>query len=506
MDFDQKQIEHLEQHCRTLQEEHEGNQKVWEMKEQQLIAEQEALEQDKHLLVNTVNEQASLLRSLEDDMTRCKAAADNEHAVYVRRTESEYEKRIEALRDSENELREENRYTSLELAQSKERLALQGRQIEDLKQENRELSEGERWSGGELRQALEELGKVRDKCMQLEENNHEQGSRLEQAFLEREILEEKLQLVVTEHSQLSENKEVVQQLLVQVQESKDEMYAELSGVKMELEMMNFKKKGNSLFAEVDDHRKKVEIELLALRGSYRSLEALYKNSQVIARRLKSEYTLLLCQRNSLKADGAYITRLKHDLDRAGTDSSLLRITCANLERQMSNTQNLAKEFKQYLQMYGSKNLQDKEFTRFFNRQIAYWQSHCKDLLHNLEDTRKLVCALRQDNADQRTGIHQAEKRAEVCERECTLLKLKLEEISNESKHHRPVSKTPAKLPQPTVKQYATLPPPPPPGLSSHQEETKMEDTVLLAPAEPPPVTSVLQPIKKNIQKMSRDKK
>ena len=158
-------------------------------------------------------------------------------------------------------------------------------------------------------------------------------------------------------------------------------------------------------------------------------------------------------------------------------------------------------------MSGSKNLQDKEFTRFFNRQIAYWQSHCKDLSHNLEDSRKLVCALRQDNADQRTGIHQAEKRAEVYERECTLLKLKLEEVSSESKHYRPISKTPAKLPQPTIKQYATLPPPPPLGLSSQQQESKMEEAVPLTPAESLHVTPpVLQPIKSNIQKMSRDMK
>ncbi|KAI6652744.1 Protein Spindly-like [Oopsacas minuta] len=503
MNLEQKQIEHLEQHCRTLQEEHEGEQKVWEMREQQLISEREMFEQEKHILQTTVNEQAVMKRSLEDELSRSKSLADREHNAYVRRTESEYEKRIEGLRYSENELREENRYVNLELTQTREKLALQLRQIEDLQQENRELSEGERWSGGELRQALEELSKVRDKCMQLEGSNHEQSSRLEQAFLEREILEEKLQLLESEQSQLIDSKEVVQQMLIQAQASKDGMYAELTGVKMELQMMNFKKKGNSLFAEVDDHRKKVELELLALRGSYKSLEGLYKNSQVIARRLKSEYTLLLCQRNSLKADGAYITRLKHDLDRTSNDLSLSRMNCATLERQLSNTHNLAKEFRQYQQSYDNKNPQDREYIRFFNRQISYWESHSKDLLYKLDESRKLECALRQDNADQRTGLHQAEKRAEVCERECTVLKLKLEELSSEAKHYRPVKETPVRLPTPTVKHYTAIPPP---SFPSHQDESRMEETVCVIPEDASPVIPVLQPIKTNIQALARERK
>ena len=516
MNLDQKQIECLEQHCRTLEEEHEGDQKAWEMREQQLIVERETLEQEQHLLQNTVSDQAVMLRSLEDDLSRGKTSAEREHAAYVRRTESEYERRIEGLRDSENELKEENRRICLELAQSGEKLALQTRQIENLKQENREVIEGERWSGGELNQALEELGKVRDLCMQLEGSSHEQGSRLEQALLDRDILEERLQQLESEQSQLVESREGVRQALTETQESKDEVYSELCSVKMELETMNFKKKGNSLFAEVDDHRKKVEVELLGLRGSYRSLEALYKNSQVIARRLKSEYTLLLCQRNSLRADGAYIARLKQDLDRTGNELSLSRINCFNLERQLSNIQNLAKEFKQHQQVYCGSKPQDREVTRFFNRQIKYWESYSRDLLNKLDEDRKLFCALRQDNADQRTSVQRAEKRAELSEREYTLLKLKLEELSSEAKHHRSVRETPGKLSKSIVKQTATqsrLVP------SSQQFDVRMEETVCNPPCETnlintdevtlstePPQTPVLQAIKTNIQKLSRDRK
>ena len=515
MNFDQKQIECLEQHCRTLQEEHEGDQKAWEMREQQLISERESFEQEKHMIQNKVADQAVMLRSLEDDLSRGKSTADREHAAYVRRTETEYEKRIEALRDSENELKEENRRLTLELTQSGEKLSLQTRQIENLKQENRELIEGERWSGGELNQALEELGKVKDRCMQLEESNHEQGSRLEQALLERDILDEKLQLAEAEQSQLMESREGVRQALTETQASKDELYAELCNVKMELDMMNFKKKGNSLFAEVDDHRKKVEVELLGLRRSYRSLEALYKNSQVIARRLKSEYTLLLCQRNSLKADGAYIARLKYDLDRTGTELSLSQINGHNMERQLSNFQNLAKEFKQFQQVYCGNKAQDREITRFFNRQIKYWESYSKDLLNKLEEERKLICALRQDNADQRTSVHRVEKKAELSERECTLLKLKLEELASESKHIRSVRETPAKLSRSVVKPAAT---------ESHllqnsqQQDVKMELTLCSPPCEDKNIDidkivpseavqmPVLQPIKTNIQKLPRERK
>ena len=510
MNLDQKQIECLEQHCRTLQEEHEGDLKAWEMREQQLITERETFEQENHLLQSTVADQAVMLRALEDDLSRIKSAAEREHAAYVRRMESEYERRIEALRDSENELKEENRRLGLELTQSGEKLALQTRQIEELRQENRGLIEGEKWSGGELNQALEELGKVKDRCMQLEGSSQEQGGRLEQELLERDILEERLQLLEAEQSQLVESREGVRQVLTETQAGKDELYVELCNVKMELDMTNFKKKGNSLFAEVDDHRKKVEVELLGLRGSYRSLEALYKNSQVIARRLKSEYTLLLCQRNSLKADGAYIARLKQDLDRTGNELSLSRVNCLNLERQLSNIQNLAKEFKQFQQVYCGKN-QDREMTRFFNRQIKYWESYSKDLLTKLEEYRKVFCALRQDNADQRTSVQRAEKRAELSERECTLLKLKLEELSSESKHHRSVRETPAKLTRSIVKQTATqsrL------FASSQQHDVRMELTMCegniiqtdeATPAEAPP-TPVLQAVKTNIQKMSRERK
>lgn len=92
-----------------------------------------------------------------------------------------------------------------------------------------------------------------------------------------------------------------------------ELRHELNVAKSANEKNSFNKKGNSLFAEVDDRRKLVEQEYVLLKECYRSLETHYNTSQNVRKRLKSELALHIAQRGSMSANIKYIHRIQQAL-------------------------------------------------------------------------------------------------------------------------------------------------------------------------------------------------
>lgn len=98
---------------------------------------------------------------------------------------------------------------------------------------------------------------------------------------------------------------------------------EVQELRVELEMLRFeqqdqKKKGNSLFGEVEDRRVKAEKELITVQTQYEALTHQHERMRQQMHKLKQQLAGFLCY-SGKKADAGYMERLQQQLSQARSE-------------------------------------------------------------------------------------------------------------------------------------------------------------------------------------------
>lgn len=143
-----------------------------------------------------------------------------------------------------------------------------------------------------------EFGELKEKCTGLEVELHQMIGKLEAALQENvdlgekvEHLESTLEFKKTELHEKQEQEEVLQEKIL-------ELNMELNNLRMQPDAQC--KKGNSLFAEVDDQRQKFRKLLNDQNDQYRQMKRAYQDGQLEIRRLRRENKEILEEMESCK--------------------------------------------------------------------------------------------------------------------------------------------------------------------------------------------------------------
>ncbi|XP_047493121.1 protein Spindly-like [Penaeus chinensis] len=198
---------------------------------------------------------------------------------------------------------------------------------------------------------------------------------------------------------------------------------EMMELKMEIESLRLAetdpaKKGNSLFAEVEDQRQVMEKKLLSYKTNYNVVKKQYDLKTEQINKMKLQLASLLSL-NSSKADTEYLNHLEESLALARTQLADSGKRCRDLEAQLSAVVNP--------QMDSGEGEENKE--TFFKGMYLESQQKLADIEQELQSARFDKVALSDRILQLQRKLRQAEVTRDASNSEAIRLRVKLEEMA-----------------------------------------------------------------------------
>lgn len=263
---------------------------------------------------------------------------DSVHKVELEKLKEKYSHSLTALKDANTELKLQNasQETTIECLQQ---------QINQLKDKVEELettgSKGDSISGN-ISLSTEKESFLERENEELKQLVSDQQEKIDTLMLQvvnseskLENLKEKLVCMEDNLSSKKQDLEELQTMLESTQEENMRLNADLAALNSVPDDAN--KKGNSLFAEVDDQRQKMIDMLQAQRKRYLEMKKLHAESQFQIRRLTRENRELCddiktCSELFLKADSSYRDEMNRQIGQLNEEVQRLRDQLASTER------------------------------------------------------------------------------------------------------------------------------------------------------------------------------
>ncbi|XP_064633569.1 protein Spindly-like [Lineus longissimus] len=187
--------------------------------------------------------------------------------------------------------------------------------------------------------------------------------------------------------------------------------------------VDLNKKGNSLFAEVDDRRCGAERELKSLRSRY---ETEHKNNEILKQqlhRLKMRIPSLL-QANVGRGDSAYVESLEKRIAHVKAENEMLRTKSGRLELDLEKVESKVRE--ELTKFNSDKN--NREYSEFMQGLLAVKSEEITRLKESLQK-KELQLLLEVDSkAIAEKKAYQVQTQLDQAAIDTTKLKLKIEEL------------------------------------------------------------------------------
>ncbi|XP_071517718.1 protein Spindly-B-like [Panulirus ornatus] len=198
---------------------------------------------------------------------------------------------------------------------------------------------------------------------------------------------------------------------------------EIMELKMEIESLKLgetdpAKKGNSLFAEVEDQRQAMEKQLLSYKTNYNVLKKQCDLKTQQISKMKLQLASLLSMNNS-KVDNEYMNHLEESLASARTQLEMFTKRCQDLEAQQTNTA-LSK-----VEIAGD----GQDINNLFRHMYTESQKKVCDLDQALNTAQFDKVVLSDRILQLQRKLHQAEAARNAVNAEAITLRVRLEEMA-----------------------------------------------------------------------------
>ncbi|CAM1313887.1 Uncharacterised protein g6375 [Pycnogonum litorale] len=219
--------------------------------------------------------------------------------------------------------------------------------------------------------------------------------------LERELEEKECQLSNCENA------------IDKLRQEKLELQVEMDAMKFD--DIDVNKRGNSLFAEVEDKRQRLHAQLTNLKITYESLKRKYDINKSQLSRMKYQMFTLLDMSGNSKVDCSYITKLEQSLSKSQFDLQDMTFKVSELEQKVK------------VDSGATSNIDDEYFRVLLDKS----KKEIEDIRKELKEVRFLKLAETDSLIDCQKRLHAADKSAESYKNECIKLKMKIDESKSE---------------------------------------------------------------------------
>ena len=386
---------------------------------QEYSAKIEDLEQAKYMLQMKLDQKVHMEGSLNDEINSLKVALKNQKRLHQDFIDGEHADQISELKTKIRELQNDIEKLHADEQQQVEKY----NKLEDV---NVNLKE-------QLERQMERMNDTcSDELASLNaEVNHliEVKNDLEAELKEIKMINNDKEMMFTKMKMDVENKnaetEQVECKATSYYNALEKCREEVKELKMELEQalmesQDNKKKGNSLFAEVEDRRVIAEKELVSLKVKYNAMEKQLEATRSQLHRLKLQLASRI-QMSGGRADEKYMESLQQQLATANSHQKTLLEKLKIFQEKEAVAEACAADinaldgdlehFSEY--MKATVKIKDDEISRLKDEQ--HTNKLC--LLAKSEDLRKIECK-----------YHQAEKQVETLRGQVLKLELQVEEL------------------------------------------------------------------------------
>ncbi|XP_042243227.1 protein Spindly-B-like [Homarus americanus] len=227
--------------------------------------------------------------------------------------------------------------------------------------------------------------------------------------LEAEVEEKECQCT-SYYNALEKNKEEMQELNMEIES-------------LRLAETDPARKGNSLFAEVEDHRQAMEKQLLKYKTNYTIVKKQCELKAQQIHKMKLQVASLLCLSNN-RVDGEYLTHLEESLASTRSQLEIFTKRCQELE-----TQQVTRTTAVIPNMEGVD--EDQDTNSFFQNMYGKSQKKIAELGQELHTAQFDKVVLSDQILQLQRKLRQAEGARDATNAEIIRLTVKLEEMASE---------------------------------------------------------------------------
>eukprot|EP00731_Ephydatia_muelleri_P000753 Em0001g753a len=169
-----------------------------------------------------------------------------------------------------------------------------------------------------------------------------------------------------------------------LQEVKDQnvvLSKELEMMQLQSEDDTHQKKGNSLFGEVEDRRREIELQMMTLQVKYDTMDKTHTFTKQQLKKLKSEMSALLCRHGATTADVDHMHRLQRQVEQLKSENQQLEAKVSKLSK-LKGVDDSIQHSQKYLTAFvdfGDKEQHMKILQQELEREKSAKSSVCKEL-------------------------------------------------------------------------------------------------------------------------------
>eukprot|EP00731_Ephydatia_muelleri_P000726 Em0001g726a len=369
----------------------------------QLTQKVEALVQEKHVLQQKAESQRAVIQSLQHDLEGSRRRHEQERAEELKRAEELHAKQVHRLTKLSNDLKGEVEKLEMKVKMYEEKLHKQEEKL------------------GRLSEEL--ANKCNTTCLVTELQDMEQLLARQRARSEE--LEGRLMEVCGKDEVLSTymyhhpfTKVVIDVHSPEVKDQNVVLSKELEMMQLQSEDDTHQKKGNSLFGEVEDRRREIELQMMTLQVKYDTMDKTHTFTKQQLKKLKSEMSALLCRHGATTADVDHMHRLQRQVEQLKSENQ-------QLEAKVSKLSKLKPEVPHSVCGLWGQRATMKILQQELEREKSAKSSVCKELelkrLQLVWEGNKL--------GDAEYKLHQSEQEQVVLKKELTRARLQLQEVT-----------------------------------------------------------------------------
>ncbi|XP_053409120.1 protein Spindly-like isoform X2 [Mercenaria mercenaria] len=316
----------------------------------------ELIEQERHTIQVKLEQKNSMEAWYNEEISHLKQQLADRNSNLQETLESEKQQEVNRLTRQIDELRADLDQAAVVESQLRQRMS----ETEDLLKERLNQTEadiGSRTFGTseEVSILQEEVENLQLDVTSLKSQLIEKKSELNATVSEIENLRGRLVARDEELEDIKCQFTSVNNMLEQVRMEKLDLNCQLDALRMETS--SHRKKGNSLFSELDDRRVEAESKLIALTVANQTLQEKYSVEKQQNNKYKRQISQLLLQMSSGRVDSEYVTNLESKLAQARNElKTLMEEKSQLLDKQtemklvsgLSNTDTEDQDYKEYL--------------------------------------------------------------------------------------------------------------------------------------------------------------
>ncbi|XP_040200616.1 protein Spindly isoform X2 [Rana temporaria] len=299
----------------------------------------ENLEQEKYSLSREVELKNQILESLTVECENIKQQQKVCLEQLQEQMERTHNREVCGLKDKMEKLKAELDEARLSEKQLHQKLGHQAEMLANKSEELRMMSErGHETMSSEMLTIQVEMHELESAKAHLQEELTELQYKTEQLILANENRSRQVERLQVEKEEREKEAVNYFKALEKSHEEKRELQVQLDQALQQAQDPN--SKGNSLFAEVEDHRAEMERQLISMKVQYESLQKQHSFSRQQMHRMKVQIATLLQLKGS-QMDPDQMERLQSMVEQKNSEMEKLLVKVRQLEKSQQNCENTA---------------------------------------------------------------------------------------------------------------------------------------------------------------------